>query len=81
MNQEEFGESTKHELIIIIISGVTSFPIKESYLQFITSSNLCYGNTSLLGPLAFGKYQYLVGAIRFNTLPGGNAYTISINLG
>jgi hypothetical protein len=80
MNQKEFCKSTKHELIVAILSDVASFPVKESYLKFITSSDLRYGNTSLLGPLAFGKYQYLIGAISFNALPGGNAYTITINL-
>ena len=80
MNQKEFCKSTKHELIVTILSAFASFPIKESHLQFITSCDLRYGYTSLLGPLAFGKYQNLISTICFNALPGGNTDTIAINL-
>ena len=80
MNKEKFGKSTKHELIVTILSDVAGFPVKESHLQFITSCDLRYGNTSLLGPLAFGKYQNLISTICFNALPGGYANTIAIKL-
>jgi hypothetical protein len=80
MNKEELGESAKPVLIVGIISGITSFPVKESHLQLITSGDLRYDNTSLFRPLPFGKYQYLIGTICFNALPGGYAYTIAINL-
>ena len=80
MRQEELSESSKHILIIIIVSGFTCFPIKKSHLQFITSSHLRLGDTSLLRPLAFRKHQRLITTIRLHTLPVDNAITIAISL-
>ena len=81
MCQKKLCKAPKHILIVIVVSDFTSFPIKESHLQFITSSHLRQGDTFLLRPLAFRKHQRLISTIRFHTLSCGNAIIIRISLG
>ena len=80
MRQKQFSESSKHILVVTILSFNTIFPIKVPHLQFITSSHLRQGDTTLLRPLSFSKHQCLITTICLHALPSGNTITIRISL-